>query len=295
VAARAQTPAALPRDACGHARLSRSPHFARYVAVGDSSTEGLVDPDGRGGYRGWSQRLAERIAAGQGGLLYANLAVRGTTTREIIEQQLARAIDLRPDLATVFSGTNDVMRARFERAAFARDVLAMQRALRAGGATVLTFTLPDLSPLLPVARLFATRIRDMNAAVRAACTETGTRLVDFAAWPVATDERLWNADRIHANPAGHARIAEALADALGLAGANGAWREPLPALPRRHAAATMAHELDWITRYLLPSCAGALVPRRWRGTHAVTAATSRGKRPELTPVEPGQGREAGSS
>ena len=39
--------------------------FERYVALGDSSTEGLDDPDGRGGYRGWADRLAERIAGGQ--------------------------------------------------------------------------------------------------------------------------------------------------------------------------------------------------------------------------------------
>jgi len=237
-----------------------------------------VDPDGRGGYRGWSERLAVRIAVAQGGLRYANLAVRGTTTREIREGQLARAVALEPDLATVFSGTNDVMRARFDPVAFAADVLAMQHALRGCGAIVLTFTLPDLSPLLPIARLFAARIRAMNDAVRAACAETGTRLVDFARWPVATDARLWNPDRIHANPAGHARIADALAEALGLAGASGAWRESLPALPRPRAAATVGRELGWAWRYLLPACCGALLPRRAR-------SPSPGKRPGLAEVE----------
>ena len=88
--------------------------FERYVALGDSSTEGLDDPDGLGGYRGWSRRLAERIASGQGGLLYANLAVRGRTTGEIREQQLVPALALRPDLATVFSGTNDLVSRRFD-------------------------------------------------------------------------------------------------------------------------------------------------------------------------------------
>ena len=41
---------------------ARPGRFERYVAIGDSSTEGLIDPDGQGGYRGWSMRLAERIA-----------------------------------------------------------------------------------------------------------------------------------------------------------------------------------------------------------------------------------------
>ena len=49
--------------------------FLRYVAIGDSTTEGLEDPypDGSG-YRGWADRLAERMAQASPGLLYANLA-----------------------------------------------------------------------------------------------------------------------------------------------------------------------------------------------------------------------------
>lgn len=43
--------------------------FERYVAIGDSSTEGLDDPDGNGGYRGWANRLAETIPGQQGSLL----------------------------------------------------------------------------------------------------------------------------------------------------------------------------------------------------------------------------------
>ena len=39
--------------------------FARYVAIGDSSTEGLEDPDGAGGYRGWADRLAQLLADAQ--------------------------------------------------------------------------------------------------------------------------------------------------------------------------------------------------------------------------------------
>jgi len=39
--------------------------FRRYVAIGDSSTEGLEDPDGNGGYRGWADRLAQHIADNQ--------------------------------------------------------------------------------------------------------------------------------------------------------------------------------------------------------------------------------------
>lgn len=232
--------------------------FQRYVAIGDSSTEGCIDPDGQGGLRGWSRRLAARIAREQDGLLYANLGVRGLTTREVRETQLAPALAMRPDLATVFTGTNDVLARRFDAAAFARDMETMQRRLREQGATVLTFTLPDLTPLIPLARLIAPRIHALNARLAEVSARTGTRLVDFAALPVATDARLWNEDRIHANSAGHARIADALAEALGLPGADGAWRAPLPAEARRPWADGARREARWVTRHMLPWCIGGL-------------------------------------
>src|SRR5688500_8097932 len=122
--------------------------FERYVAIGDSTSEGLDDPDGRGGYRGWANRLAERLAERQGSVLYANLAIRGRTTRQIREQQLDRAVAMRPDLATVVAGTNDVLRRSFDPRTFGDDLYAMQSALTGIGATVLTFTLPDLTPVM---------------------------------------------------------------------------------------------------------------------------------------------------
>jgi hypothetical protein len=185
---------------------------------------------------------------------------------------------MKPDLATLFSGTNDVLRPRFDAGAFAADVLALQHGLRAAGATVLTFTLPDLSALIPLARPIAPRIRVMNDAVRAACVATGTRLVDVAALPLATDARFWNEDRIHANPAGHERIAAALAEALGLPGTDGRWREPLPPVRPPGMAAVAWRELRWSASHMLPWTLAALL---WRGGRR----PFEGRRPELQPLD----------
>jgi len=249
--------------------------FERYVAIGDSSTEGLQDLDENGALRGWSFRLAGRLARAQGRLLYANLAARGATTREIVHHQLARAVAMKPDLATVFSGTNDVLARRFDVDEFHADVVLLQGSLRAAGATVLTFTLPDLTPLLPLARRVAPRIRDMNDALRTASAATGARLLDFALLPLATDPRLWDEDRIHANPAGHERIAAALAESLGLPGSDARWREPLPQVERPGVAARAWRELRWSARHLVPWTLGALVSRDGRGFP--------GRRPTLEP------------
>jgi len=189
--------------------VTRPQRFERYVAIGDSSTEGMIDPDGRGGYRGWANRLAERIARRQGSLLYANLAIRGCHTRQIRHEQLEPALAMRPDLVTLFAGTNDAVSREFDSEAVASDLAHMQRRLVAGGATVLGFTLPDLTPVMPLGRRLATRVRTLNEILRSVAASTGALLVDFASDPAASDRRIWSADGFHANSLGHARIAAA--------------------------------------------------------------------------------------
>lgn len=254
--------------------------FERYVAIGDSSTEGLDDPDGQGGFRGWANRLAERIAAVQGSLLYANLGIRGRRTRQILEGQLEPALAMQPDLVTVFSGTNDVVSRGFDPGTVARDMEAIQRALIGAGATVLTFTLPDLTPVMPLARWIAPRVHALNDALRSAANASGTILVDFAIYPMASDPRLWSLDRLHANAAGHARIAAALADALALPGATGDWRAPLPDVTSPTLGQRLSAEWNWGRDHLFPWV--------WRHLRGRSSGDGREpKRPRLLPVDPG--------
>ena len=247
------------------------------MAIGDSTSEGLDDPDGRGGYRGWANRLAERIAREQGSLLYANLAVRGRTTRQIREEQLERAVAMEPDLVTVVGGTNDVLRGRFDVAGFRADLEAMQSAFTSRGAAVLTFTLPDLTPVMPFARILGDRVLRMNDAIREACTYSGAILCDLALHAVASDPRAWSDDRLHANSLGHARIADALAYHLGLPGSDLSWTEPFPQRPLATFMDGLRAELAWARNHLLP----------WVGRHLQGKSSGDGrvaKRPELLPV-----------
>lgn len=249
------------------------------MAIGDSSTEGLDDPDGLGGYRGWADRLAQRLADLNGGIEYANLGVRGVPTRDLRDVQLPQALAMRPDLTSLFCGTNDVLSRRFDDAAFAADLLHMQSALRAQGSEVVGFTLPDLTPLIPAARRIAPRIARMNAILTETSARTGAHVVDFAAHPVAVDPRLWSHDRIHANAAGHARIAEAIAHVLALPGATDAWRAPLPPASPRDALSHAAHEAAWWLRHALPWALAPLVAGLPRPRRAP-------KRPILTALAP---------
>ena len=245
--------------------MSEPARFERYVAIGDSTTEGLDDADGRGGYRGWADRLAERL-----GCRYANLAVRGKVTRSILREQLAPAVAMQPDLASVVAGMNDLLRKDFVASEVAGDIGEMQRALIAGGATVVSFTIPDLSRRIPIRGALPARTAALNVALREVSARTGALLLDLAAYEVASDPRLWAIDRLHANSAGHARIADAVAFTLGLH-ADTAWQAPLPTpVP----PARLAVDLAWAWRYV--------VPWLWRRARGVTAGDRlTAKRPTL--------------
>ena len=250
--------------------------LARYVAIGDSTAEGYGDPDGNGGYRGFGDRLAERIAAHQGGLLYANLAVRGLGARAIRAGQLEQALAMRPDLATIMAGMNDLLRPRFDADAIAAEIAAMQRALVAGGCAVISFTLPDVAHRLappPFATLVSRRTHRLSDAIRAASADTGALLVDLGAYPFAADPRMWTVDRLHASPESHARIAAACAEALALPGADGRWRTP----PDDARTDRWRDNLAWGRAHLVP-----WLWNRARGRSAADHHSA--KRPALAPV-----------
>lgn len=249
--------------------------YERFVAIGDSTVEGLDDPDGNGGYRGWANRLAERLSRDTGSIRYANLAVRGRRTRQIRDEQFDRALAMKPDLVALVGGTNDALHHRFAASEFEADMFEMQSRFIASGATVLTFTLPDLADLAFVARLASRRIAAMNEGLRRASARSGARLLDFARIPWAADPRLWSEDRLHANSDGHARIARALAWAARVDD-DESWRAPLPPSPSPRAVHRVADELRWTGRHLLP-----WLLRRARGR---SSGDGRGpKRPDLAP------------
>jgi lysophospholipase L1-like esterase len=251
--------------------------FGRYVALGDSTTEGMDDSRPDGTYRGWADRLAECLSEANPGLLYANLAVRGRRISQVREEQLGPALALEPDFATVVAGLNDLLRRRYDPVATAGHLEAMLTALQRGGATVLTFTLPDLASVVPLARVFRPRLSAYNAAIREIGARTGAIVVDIDAEPVARDPRLWSADRLHASTLGHERIAAALCHAIGL-DADRSWAEALPPAARRPPHAQVAAELVWAQRYFTP-----WIVRRLRGRSSGDGRVP--KRPELSPLE----------
>lgn len=249
--------------------------FQRYVALGDSQTEGMNDLDAHGGVRGWADRFASYVAEQNPGLLYANLAVRGRRTDRIRADQLEPALALRPDLASVMAGANDVLGA-FDLDSTMRELETMYAELRRVGATVIGCTFPDPGAVFSLAGRLTPRVRALNAAIREAADRHGVVLVDFEAQPAVNDPRWWSRDRLHLNTAGHTRLAAAFADGLGVR-PDPSWREPLPPLSPRAWWRSRSEDAEWLARFWLPWLLRHLRGRSTGDDHPA-------KRPDLGPV-----------
>lgn len=249
----------------------------RYVALGDSQTEGLNDGDEETGFRGWADRLAEHMAEGEGRVVYANLAVRGRKAAEVRAEQLPAALALRPTIASVAAGVNDILRPHFDARTVANELGAMFAALRSADCTVITMTFPRLAHPVPGRALIAKRMTELNVEIRSVAEEFGVVVIDLEQHGVASDSRLWSWDRLHLNETGHARLAAAAAYALGLPGATDTWNRPLAPLTRAHPFSRVRADIAWAGMFLVP-----WLTRRVRRRSSGDSRTA--KRPELISV-----------
>jgi lysophospholipase L1-like esterase len=232
----------------------------RYVALGDSFTEGVGDHDPRlpNGVRGWADRVAEVLARRTDDFGYANLAVRGRLLEAILAEQVEPAIALRPDLVTLYAGGNDILRPRVSiDALVARYSEAVGR-LREAGAHVVLFTGFDLG-FAPVFRHLRGRVATYNELVREVADVHGATILDYWRLREYRDSRLWDVDRLHMSSAGHQRMAIAVLDTLGVEHDLVPHElAPQPEMDRRQRRDA---DLAWARTHAAP-----WVQRRLRGT-----------------------------
>lgn len=228
------------------------PRWSRYVALGDSITEGIGDSSRMpaGEHLGWAARLAMLLTEHKHGtpLHFANFAVRSRRVEHLTEQ-VDRALELKPDLVSVLMGSNDLVRARVDIANIAARLEAEVSRLRAANIEVLLGT-----PFLPrrrAAKVLAGRFAEYNAHIRRIALAQRCALLDVEAIPEIGDLDMWAEDRVHLTSAGHRLLAYHAASVLGVPNA-----EVLSSLEQRYheepfKTRTLS-EAEWITSHVLP-------------------------------------------
>ena len=252
------------------------PHpWRRYVALGDSFTEGIGDPspESVGGNRGWADRVAEELGRGCNGFSYANLAVRGRLLQQIIDQQVGPALALKPDLVTISAGGNDLLRPGADPDRMAARLDAAVQDLGSNGATVVLFTGPDVrDTVLGGMRL---KMAVFNENLRVIAARHDAVIADMWALRQLSDPGMWAEDRLHFSPLGHHTVAMMVLDTL----AVDHTLEPMQAkpLPPKTWRLARAEDAVWAREYLVP-----WVLRRLRNRSAGDGITP--KRPEATTI-----------
>ncbi|WP_234974240.1 SGNH/GDSL hydrolase family protein [Williamsia sterculiae] len=231
------------------------PH--RYVAIGDSFTEGVGDDDADypNGVRGWADRVAQCLAADDPTFRYANLAVRGRLAAPVFAEQTHAAVAMGADLVTVCAGVNDLLRPSVDIDALIEAFDDCAATVVSSGAAVLTFTLADPGGMSVFSALRG-RFAIYNELLREVVDRRGLLLVDFWRDDAYRETRMWERDRMHLSTAGHQRMAGAVLDVLGISHALPIVDfPPAPALTsaqRRRANRewTAQHAAPWIVRRL---------------------------------------------
>jgi lysophospholipase L1-like esterase len=260
--------------------------FARYVAIGDSFTEGMADVDPRrpDAYAGWADRLAAHLAqlsqpaGGDGPAFgYANLAVRGRLLADIAGRQVEEALALAPDLVSIVGGGNDILRPRADVDALAARLEESVARLRASGAGVLlaTPTDPRNAPLIKASR---GRAATYTAHIWSIARRHDARVIDLWGMAALRDWRMWAPDRIHLTSEGHRRVALNAYTALGFTTPDAGWADPLPAAAPISRAEAARANARWAREYVAP-----WVQRRLRGQSSGDHLSA--KRPTVTPLE----------
>ena len=250
--------------------------WRRYVAIGDSFTEGIGDPEPElpGGNRGWADRVAEVLSQQVTDFAYANLAIRGKLIAQIAAEQVDPALTLKPDLITFCAGGNDVIRPGTDPDEIADQFEDAVTRLGSDGATLVIFTGIDTA-FTPVFRRFRGKVAIYNENLRAIAERHDCIVADQWSLKEIQDARFFDQDRLHLNPLGHHEVARMVLRALNVQNELQPMQpDPLPARTWQQARAV---DLVWAREYLVP-----WVLRRLR--HQSSGDGISAKRPQPSPV-----------
>jgi lysophospholipase L1-like esterase len=252
-------------------------HFNRFIALGDSMTEGMSDEIIDGNYRGWADRVADVLAAEESNFSYANLAIRGKLLHQVVEEQVPNAIKFiegKQTLVSFHAGANDVLRPNYKpELSFAQYEVGIKK-LTEAGATVIIFTVVDkVDGKGKTAELWHQRFSAFNENVRMVAKKYPVLLFEAKDAEFLNDRRFLAFDRLHMNAEGHRRLAQAV-----LAGLEKShdpnWQVLLGPAKKRNRIISTANTFAWMITFVLP-----WIWRRVRGKSSGDGRSGKYERP----------------
>jgi lysophospholipase L1-like esterase len=232
----------------------------RFVAIGDSFTEGVGDAYADGRMRGWADLVATGWASARGeAISYANLAIRGRLTGQIVDGQLEPALALKPTHLSFVGGGNDMLRPGRKVGQVADAFSRVLQRCQDEGVTAIIHTGANPSARLPLSRFLQRRGTELSNAVAQRLAGRAD-VVSALHW---SDEELagaryWAEDRLHMNTWGHHRVAARVLHGLGVEPPAAWWSPPahvhVPTLSQ--AAYYWSHALPWLQRRLTGRSSG---------------------------------------
>jgi lysophospholipase L1-like esterase len=180
------------------------------VGLGDSICYGIGDLGADWIGPSWVGRFAHAVNADR----VVNLATPGQRAADLTRIQLPAALLLRPTIALISVGGNDLLRADFDPVSLWRHTQAAVAQLTHSGTDVLVLGLPQVHThdFLPTAvrRALTERADLVNVALRAAVgvgVPGNAYFLDLWNDPQSADPSLWHIDRMHPSPTGHDYLA----------------------------------------------------------------------------------------
>ena len=229
--------------------------YNRFIALGDSMTEGMQDEIINGKYRGWADRVADVMAENYENFTYANLAIRGKLVGQVHDEQVPIALGLANGPSTIVSfhaGANDVIRPKYDPEKTMKTYNSAVDALKKGGVSLMLFcVLEDSGKKNKTAQIWQERFAIFNENVRRKANDVGAILFDPNQDEFWRDSRFIHEDRLHLNSEGHRRVAQAVLARLNLPH-DSDWRTPLPPETPKSIIKMTQVNLNWFGAYAVP-------------------------------------------
>jgi lysophospholipase L1-like esterase len=183
------------------------------TVAGDSLALGIGASDSS---RGFAFDLFRRVVTLRPGSEISNVAIGGTTARDVLRLEIPRLAETEPSVVLIEAGANDAVQRR-SAAEFARDYGALVAGVRRAvpHARLVVFTVPDVS-VSPIFETGSKRaLHKLVVAYNRPVTEQAARahasVADLDAFSLRARGdtlRYFSADQFHPSDAGHAAIAD---------------------------------------------------------------------------------------